>query len=87
MSQKSLSGYNYDCLWSSNFSFFFLLELEPSGWDVFEGVEDGDKVGEGFPGAVVGIDDHAEVTEVVLKGDGERLCLDEGGFFEIVFVE
>ena len=68
--------------------FIFLLHvLLPGTGNVFEGVEDGEEVGEGLASSVVGIDDDTEVLEVVLESDGEGLCLYESGFLEVIIVK
>jgi len=46
--------------------------------NVLERIEDGQQVGKSLASAVVGIDDHAQIPEVVLKSDGERLGLHKG---------
>ena len=66
---------------------FFLDELLADAGDVLKGVEDGQQVGEGLPGPVVGVDDNAQALEVFLEGDGQGLGLDEGGLLEVVVVE
>ncbi len=55
--------------------------------DVFEGVKDRNEVGEGLTGSIVGVDYCAEIFKVLLEGDREGFCLDEGGLFEVVVVE
>lgn len=64
---------------------FILLELLPNSRDILECVEDWEEIGQSFTGSVVGIDDQAEVPEIVLESDGKRLSLYKSGLFEVVF--
>jgi hypothetical protein len=61
-----------------------LLKLLSDAGDVLEGIEDGNEVGEGLSCTIVGVDDGAEVAEVVLKSDGEGLGLHHRGLVEVV---
>jgi hypothetical protein len=72
-------------LGSSNLVVFVLLELLPNSRDIFERVEHWKEIGQSFTGSVVGIDDKAEVPEIVLESDGKRLSLYKSGLFEVVF--
>lgn len=85
--QQRLSWHYYHCLRPANLVVLVFLEAVAGGRDVLEGVEDRDQVGEGLPGPVVGVDDHAQPVEVFLEGDREGLCLHEGGLLEVVLFQ
>lgn len=89
LSQQSFSRHHDESLGPTYFVvfLFFLDELLADAGDVLEGVEDGQQVGEGLPGPIVGVDDNAEALEVLLEGDGQGLGLDEGGLLEVIVVE
>ena len=87
LSQQSLGRYNYEGLWSADLVVFVFVKLLSCGRDVFERVEDRDEVGESFSCSVVGVDDDAEVFEIILESDGEGLCLNQCGFIEVVLLE
>lgn len=54
---------------------------------ILEGVQDGDEVGEGLPCSVVGVDDHAQISEVILESDREGLRLHQSRSLEVVFLQ
>lgn len=87
LGEESLGGHDDDGLGPADLVILVGDVFLACAGDVVEGVEEGDEVGESFSCAVVGVDDDAEILEVVLQGDGQRFCLNQRGLLVVVVLQ
>lgn len=87
LGQQGLGGHDDQSLWPPDLVVLVLLKLLSHAGDVLEGVEDWDEVGESLACPVVSVDNEAEVLEVVLQSDGQRLSLYQRRLAEIIVVQ
>lgn len=87
LSKQCLSRHDNDSLRPANLMILIRDVLLPKVRNVIKRVQQWNEVSQSLSRSVVGIDNHAKILEIVLKSNGQRFCLHQGGFLVVVILE